>query len=305
MADSGKRKPILTALAILGVAAVFLGAGMMLVIHLAGPSPKALSFDKKIGVIPIVGTIDDSRRLLSQLVRFREDAGIRIIILRINSPGGRVAPAQELYREIRRTAETKRVIASTGDVAASGGYYIASAADKIVANPGTILGSIGVIMEFLQIQELLNKAGVGLEVLKSGEFKDIGSPHREMTPRERAVMMELLQDIQNQFVNAVARGRGLPVEQVQEIADGRVFSGAKGQELGLVDQLGNFRDAVELAKKMAGIKGEADLVYPERPSIRLLDLLAEGAARGVIRAARDLLQSRVAYRWDGWPGETP
>ncbi len=305
MAASGNRKPILTVLAILGVAAAFLGAGMMLVIHLAGPSPTTLALGKKIGVIPVVGTIEDSRELLSQLVEFRKDAGIRVIILRINSPGGRVAPAQELYREIRRTMETKRVIVSTGDVAASGGYYIASAADKIVANPGTILGSIGVIMEFLQLQELLNKAGVGLEVLKSGQFKDIGSPLREMTPRERALMMEMLQDIQGQFVEAVAQGRGLPVEKVEEIADGRVFSGARGKELGLVDQLGNFQDAVELAKKMADIKGEADLVYPERPGIGLWDLLAEGAARGVIRAARDLLQSRVAYRWDGWPREGP
>lgn len=304
MATSGKRKPILTVLVILGIAAVFFSACMALVLHLA-PSRTTLSFEKKIGVIPIEGIIEDSRLLLSQLIEFRRDAGIRVIILRINSPGGRVAPAQELYREIRRTSETKRVIVSTGDVAASGGYYIASAADKIVANPGTILGSIGVIMEFLQLQELLNKAGVGLEVLKSGEFKDIGSPHREMTPRERELMMEMLQDIQGQFVEAVAQGRGLPVEKVEEIADGRVFSGAKGKELGLVDQLGNFQDAVELAKQMANIKGEAKLVYPERPSFGLLDLLAESAARGVIRAARDLIQSRAAYRWDGWSGHVP
>jgi protease-4 len=305
MATPTERHPILTVLAILGAAAAFLTAGMALVVHFAGPTRTTLAFDRKIGVIPIEGVVEDSRQLLSQLVTFREDAGIRVIILRINSPGGRVAPAQELYREIRRTSKQKRVIVSMGDVAASGGYYIASAADKIVANPGTILGSIGVIMEFLQVQELLSKAGVGLEVLKSGEFKDIGSPHRRMTPRERALMMEMLRDIQGQFVKAVARGRGLSVEKVEEIADGRVFSGARGKELGLVDQLGNFRDAVDLAKKMANIKGEADLVYPESPSIGLLDLLVESAARGVVRAARELIRGQAAYRWDGWSGQAP
>lgn len=305
MAIAGKSRPILTVLAILGAAAVFLGAGMALVVHVLGPSKAVLPFGKKIGVLPIEGTIEDSRRLLSQLLEFQRDDGIRVVILRINSPGGGVAPAQELYQEVRRTAKTKPVIASTGDVAASGGYYIASAADRIVANPGSILGSIGVIMQFLQLQELLEKAGVGMEVIKSGEFKDIGSPHREMTPRERELMMEMLQDVQDQFVKAVAQGRGLPVEKVRPIADGRVFSGARAKELGLVDRLGNFQDAVELAKEMGNIKGEATLVYPKRPAAGLLDLLVEGATRGLIRAAGDLLQTRPVYRWEGLTSGAP
>ncbi len=305
MAGAGKGKPILTVLAILGAAAVFLGLGMMLVVHVLGPGPTGLSFEKKIGVLPIEGAIEDSRQLLSQLVAFQKDDGIRAVILRINSPGGRVAPAQELYKEVRRTTKTKHVIVSAGDVAASGGYYIASAADRIVANPGTILGSIGVIMEFLQLQEILDKAGVGLEVLKSGEFKDIGSPHRAMTPRERELMMEMLQDIQDQFVTAVAQGRGLPVEEVRRIADGRVFSGARGKELGFVDQLGNFQDAVELAKRMGKIEGKATLVYPKRPATGLLELLARGAARVAMHTVRDLLRASPAYRWDGWTPEAP
>ncbi len=290
---------MITVLVILGVTILVLGGMMALLAHIVGRPGANLPFGRKIGVIPIEGTIHDSREVLSQLVEFCRDETIRVIILRIDSPGGGVAPAQELYQEIRRTTKTKHVIASAGGMAASGGYYIASAADRIVANPGTIMGSIGVIMEFLQLQELLKKAGVGLEVIKSGQFKDVGSPHREMTPGERELMMEMIQDVQDQFVEAVAQGRGLPPEDVRRIADGRVFSGARAKELGLVDQLGNFQDAVELAKEMGGIRGEATLVYPRRPAGKLLDLLIEGAARGLIRTARDMLHAVPAYRWDG------
>lgn len=279
---------------------MILTAGMALVARLQGNSESGLSFARKIGVIPIEGTIEESGEFLKQIIAFREDDSVRAIILRINSPGGRVGPSQEIYREIRRTVKSKRVIVSMGDVAASGGYYIASAADRIVANPGTILGSIGVIMEFLQLQDLLKKAGVGMEVLKSGEFKDIGSPHRDMTPRERELMMELLQDIQGQFVKAVAQGRDMSPAEIEKIADGRVFSGAKGKELGLVDQLGNFQDAVSLAKQMAQIQGEAKLVYPEQPSVGLLDLLAKSVTRAAVQAAGEVLRTRLEYRWEGW-----
>lgn len=296
---AGKRSPIITVLIILGVTVLFMGGVMALINHIFVRPGTKLPFARKIGVIPIEGTISDSREILSQLIEFRRDDTIRVIILRIDSPGGGVAPAQEIHQEILRTTKTKHVIASTGGVAASGGYYIAAAADRIVANPGTIMGSIGVIVEFLQLQELLRKAGVGLEVIKSGQFKDIGSPHREMTPEERELMMEMIQDVQEQFIEAVAKGRSLPPEEVRRIADGRVFSGARGKELGLVDQLGNFQDAVELAKEMGGIRGEATLVYPKQPTARLLDLLIEGAARGLIRAAWDLLHVRPAYRWEG------
>lgn len=295
-----KRGPILTVLLILGGVALFLFAGMAVIGHVFHAPGHSLTFGGKIGVIPLEGTLDDSGPILSQIVQFREDRSIRAIVLRVNSPGGRVAPAQEIYKEIQRTTRTKRVIVSMGDVAASGGYYVAAAADRIVANPGTILGSIGVIMEFLQVQELLKKAGVGVEVLKSGEFKDIGSPHREMTAQERALMMEMLHDIQAQFIQAVAQGRKIPREEIEQIADGRVFSGKRGKELGLVDQLGNFQDAVNLAKRMTGIQGDVTLVYPEKPSIGLLELLAETTARGMIRAFQELLGPRMAYRWDGW-----
>ena len=295
---SGKKRPILTVLVILGVTALFLGTVMIIVLTWSGSSSN-LSFGQKIAVIKIEGTIRDSGQVLQQLINFKKDKRVKAIILRINSPGGGVSPSQEIYREVRRTIRTKKVIASLGGLAASGGYYIASAANKIVASPGTITGSIGVIMEFIQVQDLLKKIGVGLEVLKVGEFKDTGSPHRKMSEKERELMKRMMTDIQNQFINAVARGRNLPVEKVKEIADGRVFSGARARELGLVDMLGNFRDAIELAKKMSGIKGDVTLVYPKRDRAGLWGLILEDATRVFSRAILNNLRTHPEYRWDG------
>jgi protease-4 len=292
---SGKKRPILIVVVILGITVLFLGGVMALILTFFGPSSH-LSFGEKIGVIQLEGAIMDSGPILSQLVKFRKNKDIKAIILRIDSPGGGVGPSQEIYREVRRTIETKKVIASLGSLAASGGYYVASGANKIVANPGTITGSIGVIMEFLRLENLLNKIGVSLEVLKSGEFKDLGSPHREMSEREKALITALILDVQKQFVDAVAQGRGLPAEEVMEIADGRIFSGAQAKELGLVDSLGNFQDAVQVAKEMAGIKGEATMVYPEKPRIRFWDFIFQDATEAMIRALKDNLGG-IGYRW--------
>ena len=258
-----------------------------------------LTFGDKIGVIPIEGPIMESGPIVKQLIHFKKDSGIKAIILRIDSPGGGVGPSQEIYREVRKTIKTKKVIASMGSVAASGGYYIASAANKIVANPGTLTGSIGVIMEFVQLQDLLKKIGVSLEVLKSGEFKDIGSPHRKMSERDKELIQGLIADIQNQFVSAVARGRSLSTEKVEKIADGRILSGAKAKELGLVDVLGNFQDAVELAKKMTGIKGEAELVYPKRKASRLWDIILQNTVESFYGAIKNTLKTHIEYRWTG------
>jgi protease-4 len=296
---SRKRHPVLIVMAILGGVALFLGTAMFVLLKMVGPSSR-LPFGEKIGVISVEGAILDSQTILSQLVRFKEDKDISAVIVRINSPGGAVAPSQEIFREIRKTSQTKKVVASLGSVAASGGYYVAAAADRIVANPGTITGSIGVIVEFIQIQELLNKIGVGFEVLKSGEFKDMGSPHRKLTPQDKAVIQSLIGDIQEQFVEAVAEGRGLPVEKVREIADGRVFSGEKAMELGLVDELGNFQDAVDMTKEMAGIRGEVELVYPKKTGLRILDLFRDEAARSLAGFLAGL-KSRISYQWAGIP----
>jgi len=297
---AGKKHPILIVLGILAGVGLVLGIAMIIVLKVFTPSSN-LSFSSKIGVIPIEGAILDSQAITEQLRRFRKDKGIKAIILRINSPGGAVGPTQEIYREVQRTMETKNVVASLGGVAASGGYYIAAAAKQIVANPGTITGSIGVIMEFVRFEELLNKIGIKLEVQKSGEFKDIGSPHRELTARDKELISALIADIQKQFVEAVASGRNLSLEKTRDIADGRIFSGAQAKELGLVDVLGNFQDAVELAKNMATIRGDVTLVYPKKSKFDLWDLFLGSAADSIAKRIQGM-KTRVEYRWSGLVG---
>lgn len=292
-----KIHPILIALIILGATALFLGI-MTVAFNLFFRSPD-FSISNKIGVIHIEGTITDPEPVLSQLVEFRDDRRIKAIILRIDSPGGGVGASQEIYTEVQRTNRTKKVIVSLGGTAASGGYYIASAGDKIVASPGTLTGSIGVIMEFIQIQELFKKIGVNLEILKSGEFKDIGSPYRELNEKDRVLLIDLISDIQEQFIDSVAKGRNMPVEKVREIADGRVLTGAMAKNLGLVDQLGNFQDAVDLAKKTVGIKGEVDLVLPKKKGIRILDLILQNMTEAIHGAVNDYLTPQLEYRWSG------
>ncbi len=292
---SQRKRTFLTVVLIVLIAGLVLGLASVLILKQIARSPR-IAFGDKIGVITIQGPITSSRSIIHQLVQFKKNKGIKAIILRINSPGGAVGPSQEIYREVMRTRSKKRVIASMGAVAASGGYYIASAADKIVANPGTLTGSIGVIMEFVQVKELLKKIGVSLEVIKSGEFKDIGSPHRKLTEKERRLLQDLISNIQEQFVNAVAKGRNMPVEKVRKIADGRILSGQQAKQLGLVDRLGNFEDAVNLAKKLAHIKGEAVLVYPSKRKAGLLDLIFNSAAKSILSVLRTS-PVQVKYYW--------
>jgi protease-4 len=293
-----KKHPILTVFIILAITVIFLGGVMGIMLSFLSPST-GLGFSNKIGVIDIKGTITDPEPFLSQLVEFKKDKQISAIILRIDSSGGGVGASQEIYREVRKVTEAKKVIVSLGAVAASGGYYIASAGDRIIANPGTITGSIGVKMEIFQIQKLSEKIGIGLEILKSGEFKDIGSPYRELTEEEKGLIKELLSDIQEQFISAVSEGRNIPSEKVRKIADGRIFTGSTALDLGLVDQLGNFRDAVDLAKQMAGIEGEPRLVYPTQTRIRLLDLILQNATKALSSALIDSIKPVIEYRWNG------
>jgi protease-4 len=293
-----KDRPITLVLIILGIAILLFGTGMAVVLSLTHLTP-SLSFGDKIGVIPINGVIKDADRITEQLIAFRKDNQIKAIILKINSPGGGVGPSQEIYSETRRTAQTKKIIASFGSLAASGAYYVASAADKIIANPGTLTGSIGVLMEFIRFEELLKKIGIEMQVIKSGEFKDIGSPNRKMTERERKLLMNLIEDIRNQFVTAVALGRNMPREKVLQLADGRVFSGKEAKELGLVDFLGNFQDAVSLAKRMAHIKGEVKLVYPKAKRRSLFwDFLFRDFADYIIERI-ERHSGLLEYRWNG------
>jgi protease-4 len=297
-----KKHPILTVLAILAVVIIFLGLLMTALQEFPG-RPTGIPFSNKIGVIQIKGVIRDSGEILNQLITFRKDRGIKGIILRIDSPGGGVGASQEIYREVLKTREEKKVIVSMGGVAASGGYYIASAGDKIMANPGTMTGSIGVIMEFYQFKELAEKIGVGLEVIKSGEFKDVGSSYREPTEREKELLTSFVKNIHEQFINAVATGRNLSVEKVREIADGRILSGEMAKDLGLIDHLGNFQDAVDLTKSLVGIEGDANLVFPQKPSFRLWDLFFKEASETMSQFFYKQMTGSIEYRWKGFSKE--
>jgi protease-4 len=232
---------------------------------------------EKIGVVEIEGAITDSQQVLEQIKAFRDSDAIKAIVIRIDSPGGAVGPSQEIYREIRKTVAQKKVVASMGAVAASGGYYVAAAADGIMANPGTITGSIGVIMGFTNFEELMKKIGLAPVVIKSGEYKDVGSPARSMTDEERELLEAVTHKIHRQFIGAIAEGRGLPLEEIEAVADGRIITGEEAQALGLVDRLGNYEDAVSWAAELGGVTGKIETVFPEKEKPPLLRYLMESA----------------------------
>lgn len=235
----------------------------------------ALSRAGKIGVVELDGVIDDSKKFVQQIRRFEKDRSVKGIIVRIDSPGGAVGPSQEIYEAIQKVRKTKPVVASMQSVAASGGYYAAVGAEKIVANPGTLTGSIGVIMNFMNLSKLYDWAKVNRYILKAGRYKDIGSDLRDMTPEERQIMQTMLDDVHTQFIQAVAQGRKLPVAKVRELATGQVFSGQQAFENKLVDKLGGLDAAVEILKEIAKLEGEPELVYPRARRQGLMDQLID------------------------------
>jgi protease-4 len=226
--------------------------------------PGRCTFGDKIAIVEIKGVITQSSGIIEEINQYQEDEGVKAIILRIDSPGGGVGPSQEIHREILKIKSKKKVVTSMGSVAASGGYYIACASDLIIANPGTITGSIGVLMEFTNIEELFKKIGIKGVVLKSGEHKDIGSPLREMTPEEKKILQEVIDNVHQQFVQAVAKGRKMDQAKVMQIADGRILTGEQAKQIGLVDQIGNLQDAIDITAKMVGIEGKPHILYPKR-----------------------------------------
>jgi protease-4 len=235
-----------------------------------------ISYGKYVGLIEVNGVISSSEETVNLIKKYRDNSSIKALVIRVNSPGGGVAASQEIYQAIRNARETKPAVCSMGEVAASGGYYIACACDTVLANPGTLTGSIGVIMEFMVAEELIKKVGLRFEVVKAGQNKDIGSPFRPMTPEERALMQGMLDDVHTQFIEAVAEGRKLSPDSIRAIADGRVFTGRQAMSLRLVDKLGTLEDAVKLAADMAGLKEKPRIFKERKRKPGLLDLLVEG-----------------------------
>jgi len=254
-----RRHPILRVFLILAVSAVGL---LVLVAGLAvfgGLDERAL-FGNAVGVVDVRGVIEDGTDVIETLERFRRQDGTVAVVLRIDSPGGAVAPSQEIYDEVWRVREQKPVVASLGNVAASGGYYIASAANEIVADPGTITGSIGAIMSVPYYAPLADKIGFSEETVKSGRFKDTGHPLRKLSPDERTLLQNMVDDVLGQFVEAVARGRNMPAARVRTLAVGRIYSGTQAVASGLVDRLGGLESAIRLAWQKAKQVGEPRVV---------------------------------------------
>lgn len=251
---------------------------------------------EKIAVIELNGVIYDSSPIVRQFKSYGRQKSIKAILFRINSPGGGIVPSQEIYNAVSRVRDAgKPVIASMSTVAASGGYYVALGADTIMANPGTTTGSIGVIIEFMNSRELMDKIGLSFNVVKSGKYKDIGSPNREMTREEKQLLQEYVDDAFGQFVDVVAFERQMDPNRVRKYADGRIYTGQQALEYHLIDALGDYEDAVDMAAEMAGIDGEPEIVKERKRRGSVYDLLFE-KVRGLLHLSNGMhLQYRMVW----------
>jgi protease-4 len=253
----------------------------------------------KVAVIELRGPIFESEAIVRQFKKFRERRDVKAILFRVDSPGGGVAASQEIYEEVKKTRDGgKPVVVSMGAVAASGGFYVSCGASRIVANRGTVTGSIGVISQFLRFDPLMKKIGVEANTIKSGKFKDTGNPFREMTKEDRQYFQGLIDDVHRQFIAVVARERSLKHSKVVEYADGRVFTGEQALRVGLVDTLGTYEHAVMVAAEMGGIEGEPAIVKEERRRPRLFDFLFGGAIDDVLKLREEILNEPILqYRF--------
>ena len=298
------RAPMFFAGAFTGCAVVVAAfAFLFVLIAVYGNDSGEVSFGgDKVAIVPIEGEILDARETLDLLHKYANNTSVRAIVVRINSPGGAISPSQEIYAAIReiRAKSKKPVVASMDSVAASGGFYIAAACDRIVANPGSITGSIGVIMQWLNTKDLVQWAKMKPETITSGAMKDAGSPYRDLTDQERAYFQHIVTQLHMQFIRAVAEGRSgkLTVQDVAKIADGRVFTGEEALELKLIDELGTIDDAVHEAAKSAGIKGEPGKIWPKRREATLFDLLTGSTdAESLIQKVVSRRLPQFLYRW--------
>lgn len=289
-------KPIITVISAFTLLFAVFAALIFFVSSMYG-DPRGFSLADKIGVVEVLGPITTSKEIVEDLKAFEHDESVKAIVLRVDSPGGGVGPAQEIYAAVK-ALKIKPVIISMGSVAASGGYYIAAPAAHVFANPGTITGSIGVIMEFPDIANLLEKIGLQRRVIKSGQFKDIGSPVREMTPEEQELLQELIDDVYMQFVEAVASGRNMEIDAVKALADGRIFSGRQAKELGLVDELGGLQAAIEYSARRVGIVGEPKVVYPKPEASSIIDLILKRTTASLQQSLHQAGQTHLSMLWN-------
>ena len=297
-----KKNPVL----IVVVTAVVLGAlffGIVFLASLLSGNKRSSTTLKMVGadkvaLVRLEGLLITAEPVVEELNDYAEDSSVKAIVLRIDSPGGGVVVSQEIYNAVKNARkEGKKVVASMGTVAASGGYYVAAAADRIVANPGTLTGSIGVKMEFANIEKLLEKIGVRGMVVKAGEYKDVGSPFREMSAQEKKLLQDVIDDVHSQFITAVAEGRNMQEAEVRAIADGRIFTGRQALDLKLVDQLGDLADSIKVAGELVGIHGKPRVIE-KRKKIPFFDYLKEESATWIADViTRGISRSSVTLQY--------
>lgn len=271
-----------------------------IVLTFNGDEGTEFAFSERVQVVDIEGELVQSRPIIDQLKRYEDSNSVKAILLNIDSPGGGVAVSQEIYTEIKRLREKKDkiIVAYLSSTGASGAYYVSCAANKIVANPGTIVGSIGVIAEWVNYADLLEWAKLKDIVFKTGEFKDTGSPSRALTDNERKYFQGLIDDMYVQFVEAVSSGRKLDLQEVRSMADGRVFTGRDAKPRKLIDEIGNFQDAVDITAKLAGISGKPRLIRLTRQRVTLLDVLTTDLSRLVPFNGQSMKsQIKFQYLW--------
>jgi protease-4 len=283
-----KRRPwLLTLLFLAGLTCALVLVAGFLVSWIQGSS-SFLSGDR-VAVVRVEGVVMDARWVLEALQRQGKDPRVRAMVIRVDTPGGAVAPTQEIFRSLRSLGQRKKVVASLGSMATSGGYYVACAAEKIVANPGTITGSIGVVVHMANLEGLLEKLGVQGQVIKSGEHKDMGSMFRPLSDIEKGLLQTVVDDVHDQFVRDVAQCRRLEVEKVRTMADGRIFSGRQAQGLGLVDELGGLQEAIQVAASLAGITGEPIVVEEPKERFSLWNLILGETRMGLLWRSTQVL----------------
>ena len=296
-----KKRPVLMIVvtaAVLGVIfVIMLSLASLLSGNKRSSTLQVVGIDK-VALVKVEGLLVSSEQVVDELTDYAEDESVKAIVIRIDSPGGGVVVSQEIFNAVKNAKkEGKKIVVSMGTVAASGGYYVAAAADKIIANPGTLTGSIGVKMEFANVEKLLEKIGVKGMIVKAGEYKDMGSPFRDMTDQEKKLLQGVIDDVHNQFIEAVAEGRQLPAADVRAIADGRIFTGRQALDLKLVDQMGDLADSIRIAGDLAGIKGKPKVVEKKK-KIPFLDYLKEESAAWIGDVIlRGISRSTVSFQY--------
>lgn len=292
-----KKRGILTLLVIFG--GLFLGLMVFIGVLVAAFSPDGFGGPgDRVGVVEVDGAIMDSKKIIENLRRFEDDDSVRGVVVRVNSPGGAVAPSQEIFYAVRRLKQKKPVVISMGTTAASGGYYVACGADVIFANPGTITGSIGVITQFFNLEGLVDRFDLEVNTVTSGEYKDAGSPFKPFSPSDEAYFAGMVDDIHRQFVEDVAECRGMGLDEAAEVADGRIFTGRQAKDLNLVDYLGTLQDAIDYVAEQTGLD-DPPVVYPPEDRLGLFGELFRVAVSSTAAEVQDQTSPRVMYLYAG------